>query len=92
MFLSQKAFVMANILMISITEIAYLACLNNLKNLIPQLSPEIVVTDFETSLRNACLRAFPSCTLIGSNDHHDYVINFYILLHEILFLMLTIIY
>ena len=38
--------------MTSVSEISYLACLNNFKNLMPQLSPEIVVTDFEMSLRN----------------------------------------
>lgn len=47
-------------------------------NLIPNLAPKIIVTDYETSLRDSLLSAFPKSVAVGCWFHHNQVQNIYI--------------
>ena len=52
---------------------AYEAVLNELLTITKMDMVEIVMTDFEQALRNACTKAFPNARCAGCNFHHDRV-------------------
>jgi len=62
-------------------------------NLLPNLAPETIITNYETALRNALICAFPESRAVGCFFHHNQVpikINKKIKINDIIFLYVSI--
>jgi len=44
-------------------------------NLLPNLAPETIITDYETALRDVFISAFPESRAVGCWFHHNQVKN-----------------
>lgn len=42
-------------------------------NLLPNLAPEIIITDYETALRDVLISVFPGARSVGCWFHHNQV-------------------
>lgn len=56
------------------TKIAYDAVINYLKTvLVPTLNPSIIITDYETALRDSLFLCYPNAQAYGCYFHHNQV-------------------
>lgn len=59
------------------TRIAYDTTLRFIKNnLVPNLEPDIIITDYESALRDSLLSAFPQARAVGCWFHHNQVMQY----------------
>lgn len=48
-------------------------------NLVPNLTPEIIITDYETALRDVLISVFPGARSVGCWFHHNQVGDTYLM-------------
>lgn len=52
---------------------AYKAVIEKLKELLPNFSPKVCISDYEKGLRRALRECFPRCKVLGCHFHYSQV-------------------